>query len=529
MKTPAALAALTLLTCALASNALGQEELRIGRISIESYDVFTPEEAQKGWVYRAANALHIETRVSIIRKFLLFTEGDLYDPVRLEETERNLRALSFIKAATVRAGPPHDGLVDVEVRTQDSWTTQPGLSFGKKGGVTTYSFSLEEKNLLGYARQLSVSYGKEPTRIVRQIQYKDPHLPGPYWNTNLIYAVNSDGEEEGLEIGRPFYSFLSPWATNLVLDHLVQNERIFSDGVESSIFRQDHHQYGAEYGRALEANDRLARRLTFGFQALEDKFQTLPDRPGDVLPDDRKFRYLYLRYDDIFNDFIKVNYVNRDSRFEDFNLGLAYSVTLGVSPAAFGLDRTTELVRLQATRGWRTWGSSFIQAGLAYETRLDSGPKNEILSARVNGVWKFDTNLLQTLVSRIQVDRGWNLDRDVQFFADGDNGLRAYHLNSFEGNRRVLWNIEHRIFSGKEVLQVVSFGAAAFFDTGTAVPEGMPLKLSEFKSDVGVGIRMGITRAAFNSIVRLDFAYALNPDPFGRKGWLVSFASGQAF
>ncbi len=332
-----------------------------------------------------------------------------------------------------------------------------------------------------------------------------------------------------MEIGRPFYSFLSPWATNLVLDHLVQNERIFTDGVESSIFHQNHHQYGAEYGRALQANDRLARRLTFGFQAVEDKFQTLPDRPGDVLPDDREFRYLYLRYEDVFNDFIKTNYVNKDSRFEDFNLGLAFAVTLGVSPAAFGLDRTTGLIRVQATRGWRTWGSSFVQAGLAYETRLDSGPKNEILSGRVNGVWKFDTNLLQTLVSRLQVDLGWNLDRDVQFFADGDNGLRAYHLYSFEGNRRVLWNIEHRIFSGKEVLQLVSFGAAAFFDTGTAVPEGMPLKLSEFKSDVGVGIRMGITRAAFNSIVRLDFAYALNPDPFGRKGWLISFSSGQAF
>jgi hemolysin activation/secretion protein len=144
-------------------------------------------------------------------------------------------------------------------------------------------------------------------------------------------------------------------------------------------------------------------------------------------------------------------------------------------------------------------------------------------------VLKFNTSPLQTFVTHLEFDRGWNLDRDVQFFADGGNGLRGYRLYSFEGNRRVIWNVEHRIFSGREILQLASFGAVAFFDTGTAVPEGRPLTLSEFKSDVGVGIRVAVSRAAGNPILRVDFAYALNPDPFGRKGWLVSFSSGQVF
>jgi outer membrane protein assembly factor BamA len=529
MKSLAMRAALTGLLAALACRVLADEPPRVGRITIRALNVFSPEEAARGWLYRAADALHIETRESVIRKFLLFREGEPYDLTRLEETERNLRVLPFIKAASVLPGPPHDGVVDVMVTTQDAWTTQPGISFGKKGGVTTYSFSFEEKDLLGTGRSAAISYGKDPDRIDRLVEYKDPYLLGPYWNSDFLYSANSDGTEEAVRIGRPFYSFVSPWATDFLLTHLSQNDRIFENGEESSLFRQSHREFHLRYGRALTASDVRARRLSVGFELLKDEFNHVSDRPADVLPDNRSFRYVSMKYEDVSNDFIKLNYVNRDSRFEDFNLGQAFSVIAAVSPSLFGVDRTTEFLHVQGDEGWSLSQWSFLQAHLGFETRLDRGVQNAILSGSVNFVRKFDTPLLQTLVSRLQYDQGWNLDRDVQFFADGANGLRGYPLHSFEGNKRIIWNLEHRLFTGREVLQLASFGAAVFFDTGAATPEGRPLKLSGFKSDVGIGLRIAISRASTNSILRVDAAYPLNPDPSGRKGWLISFSSGQVF
>ena len=509
--------------------AAGQTPLRVGQITVRSINVFSPEEASRGWLYRAANAVHFETRESVIRKFLLFHEGDPYDATRLEETERNLRGLPFLKAASVVPGRRHDGLVDVEVTTQDAWTTQPGLSFGKKGGVTTYSFSFEEKDFLGTGRSAQVSYGKDPDRINRFVEYKDPYFFGPYWNADFLYSSNSDGTEEAARIGRPFYSFVSPWAADFLLTHLSQDDRIFENGAESERFRQSHREVHVRYGRAITASDERARRLTAGFELLKDEFEHTPNRPLDPLPDRRSFRYLFLRYEDISNDFLKLNYVNRDSRFEDFNLGRSIVATIAVSPAAFGLDRTTEFLRVSGSEGWRLSPSSFVQAGIAFRTRLDNGVQNAMLSGTVSYVRKFDTPLLQTLVSHLQFDEGWNLDRDVQFFADGGNGLRGYRLHAFEGNKRLVWNVEHRLFTGREILQLASLGAAVFFDTGAATPAGRPLKLSEFKSDIGVGLRIAISRASTNSILRVDAAYPLNPDPFGRKGWLISFSSGQVF
>ena len=52
--------------------------------------------------------------------------------------------------------------------------------------------------------------------------------------------------------------------------------------------------------------------------------------------------------------------------------------------------------------------------------------------------------------------------------------------------------------------------------------------LMRLKSDIGVGVRVGLPRTPKN-LLRIDFAYALNPDPMGRRGFLISFSSGQAF
>jgi hypothetical protein len=521
-----------LLTLALVSPSVcsGEEPaLKIGQIRIRALDVFSPEEASRGWVYRLANSLRFETRESVIREFLLFREGEPYDPARLSETERNLRTLPFLKSASVTASDPHDDLVDVDVVTQDAWTTEPGINFGGKGGTTTYSFDLKEKDFLGRGRQVAVAYQKGIDRITRLVQYQDPYLFGPYWGGLLRYAENSDGSEQLADLSRPFYSFVAPWSTTLVVDHLIQDERVYSAGDLSGIFHQKHWHSIVDYGWALEASDERARRLRAGFRLQRDEFFHAPDRPQDVLPDDRKFRYVFLRYEEAVNDFLKRNYINRDSRYEDFELGLNYSVEFAVSPAALGADRTTEFVKVGAAQGLRLTPGSFLQGSVAYQTRLDSGVRNEMVSASLFFARRFSTDLLQTLVARLQFDRGWRLDRDVQFVADGDNGLRGYSLHAFTGDRRILCNVEQRFFSGREFFQLISPGAVVFFDTGTAVSPGKPMRLSDFKTDVGLGLRFSISRAASNSVVRIDFAYPLDRDFFGRRRLLVSFSSGQVF
>ena len=93
----------------------------------------------------------------------------------------------------------------------------------------------------------------------------------------------------------------------------------------------------------------------------------------------------------------------------------------------------------------------------------------------------------------------------------------------------IRWTTLHEIgtSNGLTIPDGASDRPIAFADFGNATYGGLS-SLMSLKSDVGVGFRMGLPRTPKN-LLRLDFSYALNRDPLGRRGWLVSFSSGQAF
>jgi hypothetical protein len=514
----------------LAAAILAEEEpLRIGRITVTSLDVFAPEEAERGWVYRTANALHVGTRPDTIRKFLLFEEGDSYDPTVLAQTERNLRQLDFLKSAQVKAGKPHDGVVDVEVVTQDAWTTEIALSAGSAGGETRWGVGLVEGNLLGRGKQLALSYVDGFERTDRRIEFRDPALFGSYWSASLLYADNSDGGQRRVRVFKPFTSVLDRLAAEALWDDHRLEQRMYADGEIVSEFA--HHQEIANLsaGTSISSSSSSAQRLSAGVRFVKDLFAPVAGAPDAGLPENREFRYVYVGFESISNDYLSLPFVNRDLRVEDFNLGRRVAVSVGLSPKAFGVPATTAAVAGALEQGWRLPGAAFAKVSAAFETRVDGGLQNAILTTTGSVVIPWRSGLAQTTVARAVFQKGWNLDGDVQFFADGDHGLRGYRLYAFEGDRRFILNVEHRVFGGFEVLQLFTLGAAVFVDTGTAVPPGTPLNVAAFKTDAGAGLRVGIARAARNTVLRLDFAYAFDPDPQGRRGWLVSFSSGQAF
>ncbi len=517
------------LLCLLGASRLHADgpPLRIGTIRVQSLDVYSPAEELRGGFYRLTDKLHIETRPSLIRGFLLFKEGDPYIPERLEETERNLRALSFLKSAKVTAEAPHDGVVDVTVVTQDSWSLEPASDAGMKGGVSTFGVSLTDTNLLGWGRQLGLSYDKGVTRNRAAIDYRDPALPFPYWHTRLTWAQNSDGFERTAGVIKPFYSFTTPSAFTFFFTNLRQHDTLYEAGRVSEIFAQHHQEAIASYGVALAPNDYTANRLTFGYHLLFDSFGDTHRNPYDFLPGDRKFHYLFTRFDRIDNDFVTMDYVDRDMRLQDFNLGEQFSTELALSPRSFGSPSTTGLVRVSEARGILLRPGSFVLPQAGFETRLDHGLQNGIVFAGAKYVHRFDTDRPQTLVGRIVVNSGWRLDHDVQFFADGGNGLRGYRLHSFAGSRNIIMNLEDRLYLGRELLQLVSPGVVAFVDSGNATYGGFA-RLMRLKTDIGIGLRLGLPRTPKNSL-RFDVALPLNRDAFGRRGVVVSFSSGQAF
>jgi len=502
------------------------EPLRVGKVTIRALDVYSHDEAGKGRLYRAADRLHVETRPAVIEQFLLFKEGDVFSPERLAETERNLRKLRFLKSASVVASEPHDGVVDVTITTQDAWSIAPETQGGSKGGVSTYGLQLSDTNVLGSGKEVEIGWSKEVDRTRLALGFDDPIFFAPYWHAKAMFGSNSDGYDHRLSVVRPFYAFATPWATEMSYTGFRRDDRLYRDGIEWQRFDQKHKELVASYGIALAPADNHALRLVGGIHTIDDDYSHATGFSTEPLPKSRSFRYFFLRMEQAQNDFVKLNWVNKDLRFEDFNLGRQSSLELAVSPAKFGAQETTEFARATFTDGHRV-GGGYVIPSLAASTRFSSGIENAVFTPAVQFVKRTDSETPRALVGRLQLAAGWRLDRDTQFFADGLTGMRGYRSHTFAGDRAIVANLEERIYLGREVLQLASPGVVAFIDAGNATDGGFT-QLMKLKTDIGLGIRVGLPRTPKN-LLRLDFAWALNRDPLGRRGWLISFASGQAF
>ena len=259
---------------------------------------------------------------------------------------------------------------------------------------------------------------------------------------------------------------------------------------------------------------------------MRDRFESagLPD--AFILPADRDYRYLFTRFEHAENSFVKLNFVNKDVRYEDFNLGRQYSVEGAVSPRVAG-------AAVNSAYGCVTYAdgvgaeTSFMLHNLSLESRFDGGVQNAIASGAVYAVKRVGELHPSTFVGRVVLNNAWRKDRETQFFADGLTGLRGYRAHSFAGSRSLIINAEERFYLGRELLQLYSPGVVGFFDAGNAT-NGSFSDLTKLKADVGIGIRIGLPRTPKN-LFRLDLAYALNRDPRGKRGLLISFSSGQAF
>ena len=120
---------------------------------------------QVAWAHAAIDPPRIQrilicgnerTTAEIIRRELLFAEGDLVDSSRIAETERNLRRLFFIGEVDIRIADTHAGSeVTVEVEDLYSRALSPLIS----GQPNELSFGLVglDYNLFGRGQSLRFS------------------------------------------------------------------------------------------------------------------------------------------------------------------------------------------------------------------------------------------------------------------------------------------------------------------------------------------------------------------------------------
>src|SRR5258706_2006480 len=138
---------------------------RIGEIRIDTQNIFDLDDPKENYaLFRLANRLHIGTDPNVIRRALPFQTGDAFTVRALEEAKRLLLANRYLYEVDIRPVAYHDGRVDLQVATRDTWTLDPGISFGRGGGANTTKLSVKEYNLLGQGIAIGIAHTSDVDR-----------------------------------------------------------------------------------------------------------------------------------------------------------------------------------------------------------------------------------------------------------------------------------------------------------------------------------------------------------------------------
>jgi len=487
----------------------------IGEIRVVTHNIFDLQDPREdNAFYRAANAIHIQTRPGVIEDKILFKRGERVSVHAIEETERLLRGIGFLYDVSIVPVAYHDGVVDVEVTTRDTWTLQPGFKASRSGGSNRASIGLTEGNAFGTGILLGVSRFSDADRTGTLFQVSHPHAFDGWTVIDYSLAQLSDGENRAMSVTRPFYAMDTRWAAGISASKDDRIDSLYENGTPSAQFRHRQESADAYGGWSRGLVDKWVQRYSVGVNYQKHGYNTEVDLPPpEQLPPDQTRVAPYLRYEVVQDSYEKYKNLDLIERPEYLVIGLQSSVQLGRSLTALGSTQELWLYTVKASDGYRTGKGGILLASASSAGQWGYGPLDKQASSASIKYYSHPDSRTLIYVS-VAGDVLRDATSSTQLVLGGDTGLRGYPRNYQSGDQRVVLNVENRVYTDWFPFRLFRVGGAVFYDLGRAWNgPNSNTENAGWISDVGFGLRILSARSAFGNVLHMDLAFPLNRDP----------------
>ena len=503
----------------------------IGEVRVETHDIFDLKDpSESSFFYRAANALHIKTQPWFIRSYLLFRTGDYVEARVIEETERLIRQNSTVYDVEIRPIKYEDGVVDILVRTRDTWTLQPGIRVRRAGGKNTGAFNIKESNLAGTGTSLGLERATSVDRTGTLLTLQHDHLFDGWTSIALQRASYDDGHNNSLNINRPFYALDTRWAAGASVSDFSQLDSFYEAGNNVAQYRHDQRAASAFAGYSPGLINGVTRRYTAGVTYAADEYRFEHGRPPPPqLPPDRTLSGPFLRYEVIQDDYLQT--MNRDliQKPEYLTMGLTSMLQVGRSLGAFGATEQPWQVSASASKGFRFQQPGHQMLASANYSALIGSSTGD--TRGLGGSVRYFAPQKDPLLFYFAAssDHVHSPNQADDLLLGGDNGLRGYPLRYQRGQHRTLLTFEERYYTDWYPLRLFRVGAAVFADVGRAWGSETPNPVNGWLSDIGIGVRFLSARASFGNILHIDLAFPMNRSDPTLKSYQLLVQTGKTF
>jgi outer membrane protein assembly factor BamA len=491
---------------------------RVGEIRVIPEDMFDLEDPEEnGWFYRLANKLHINSRREVIRRQLLFDSGQPVSLRLIEESERILRGNHYLYDVAIRPIAYRDGVVDIEVKTRDTWSLDVSISASREGGENKGGLSLKEENLLGTGISVGISYSRDVDRSGTTFDLADRNLFGSRGTVAYSYTDYDDGGAQSFSLQRPFYALDARWAAGMSASESNGVDSLYNAGIAVSGYR--HLRNAAEVFGGLSAGlvNGWTRRYSAGLLYQSDVYLLEPGQaPPERLPADLDLAGPFMRFELVEDAFRKDVNLNLIGRVEDFAMGTQARVQLGRALVGLGSTRNAWLYEASLGNGFDITKDSFLLTSVHTSGRYAEEGENQGVGVSARYYHREGRRLVY--YAAFSADAVHNPDIPGPLQIGGDNGLRGYPLRYQAGEQRVLATLEARAYTDWYPLRLFRVGGAVFYDVGRAWKgENQNTVNGGWLNDVGFGLRLLSARTSKGNVLHADFAFPLNPDPSIKK------------
>jgi hypothetical protein len=511
---------------------LENRKASISKIEIEIGNVFDLKNPNENvMIGRLANRFHAPTREAVIRKVLLFVEGERVRERRIYETERLLRALPFVKSARIDPVVQPDGSVVARVRVQDAWTTQLNATYQSVGGQKSMGLGVDEKNFMGMGKSVAFDYSKDHERTAWGLTYGDPQLFGSRWTLATHIQYLSDGYQRSFNLERPFFALDTPWSTNLALSQRRASFSIYDRGQE--VYRAPLVQNEIRLGvsKALYESEERVWRGGLLLKKQGTNYGLITEiNPPELLPPpalfDRRLRGPAITLStqkDAWESFEDLRGMDIQ---EDYNLAWTGDLEFGTYTKALGSSVTSPFFRIQAGRGWSSSSDELLLLAAAWEGRKPAtGLEDSHLALSATGYHKLAAN--QILAGFAAVDLACRPDPERWYYIGGDQGMRGYPNQIHPGDARWILSLDYRLLTDQRYWGLVRLGYSVFADLGS-VRRLDGLGWSRTYSDVGVGLRLGNLKSSMSRVILISVAVPLTREAYQAR-WQFTIGNALRF
>lgn len=479
---------------------------KIRKIEIRQLDVFgssinNPGVNHPNGAEKFLNKTHSNTNVRIIRKNLLFSEGDTLSPLTLSDNERLLRQLSFIDDARIIVVPVSENEADIIVLTKDVYSLGGTYSYkGLKAGEV----SVFEKNIFGIGHEFGLTVpwnSKKPESPGFGAYYIADNIAKSFINLEVDYLKGLGQETYGFSLDRKFMSSSTKYAGGVTV------KQMYTTVVVDSILRQPLKYNLQDYwlSRSFLINEASVTRIILGARYTNNNVFYHPE----ILPD--SYHYLQ-RYKILsgsaalsFQKYYKTNLIYGYGRAEDIPVGSLVKLTVGHENNEF---KTRSYAALEASVGKSVRNLGYFYTSLGLGTFLNNTQEEQgIFSADL----EYFSNLLPVGQNRsrnfikLNYTRGFDRNLDERLFLNGKYGFDGFKNDSVVGTQRITLSLESVLFSNLNIYNF-KFAFFGFSDFSFLANANEYLSKGVYLSEFGLGVRIRNDNLVFKTFqIRIGF------------------------